>query len=134
MHLHCHLRTCILDYGPLHGFWCFAFERYNGILGSMPNNNRSIEMQLTGRFLKESYSLSAQYPTQFSDHFEPLFLERNMRGSVADMMFTQDTYQEWTLDSSFKIPVHSSRATLTSSQKSNLFVSYILPQMVLIYI
>ena len=46
MHLHCHLRSCIVDYGPLHGFWCYA---YNGILGSMPNNNRSIEIQLTRR-------------------------------------------------------------------------------------
>ncbi len=32
MHMHCHLRECILDVGPLHSFWCFSFERYNGIL------------------------------------------------------------------------------------------------------
>ena len=38
MHMHCHLRSYIKDYGPLHGFWCYSFERYNGILGSMPNN------------------------------------------------------------------------------------------------
>ena len=54
MHIHCHLRSCIEDYGPLHGFWCYSFERYNGILGSMPNNNRSIEMQLVACFLAES--------------------------------------------------------------------------------
>ena len=28
-----------------------AFERYNGILGAMPNNNRFIEIQLMTRFL-----------------------------------------------------------------------------------
>lgn len=28
MHMHCHLKDCILDYGPLHGFWLFSFERY----------------------------------------------------------------------------------------------------------
>ena len=33
MHMHCHLGACVEDYGPLHGFWLFAFERYNGILG-----------------------------------------------------------------------------------------------------
>ncbi len=33
MHLHCHIRSCVEDYGPSHGFWLFAFERYNGILG-----------------------------------------------------------------------------------------------------
>ena len=72
MHLHCHLRSCIVDYGPLHGFWCYAFERYNGILGSMPNNNRSIEIQLAGRFLRESQSISAPHPMEFAEHFEPL--------------------------------------------------------------
>ena len=30
MHLHCHLCECVMDYGPLHSFWCFAYERYNG--------------------------------------------------------------------------------------------------------
>ena len=75
MHLHCHLRSCIIDYGPLHGFWCYAFECYNGVLGSMPNNNRSIEIQLTGRFLKERQSLSATCPTEFAEHFDPFFLE-----------------------------------------------------------
>jgi hypothetical protein len=46
MHLHCHLKECILDLGPIHSFWCFSFERYNGILGNMPTNNRSVELQL----------------------------------------------------------------------------------------
>ena len=46
MHIHCHLRQCVLDYGPFHGFWLYSFERYNGILGAMPNNNRSIEVQI----------------------------------------------------------------------------------------
>ena len=51
MHMHCHLRECVLDYGPLHGFWLYPFERYNGILGAMPNNNRCIEVQIMKRFL-----------------------------------------------------------------------------------
>ena len=46
IHLHCHLKEIILDYGPIHSFWCFSFERYNGILGSIKTNNRSIELQL----------------------------------------------------------------------------------------
>ena len=46
MHLHCHLKEIILDYGPIHTFWCFSFERYNGILGSIQTNNRSIELQI----------------------------------------------------------------------------------------
>ena len=27
MHMVCHLKDLILDYGPVTGFWCFSFER-----------------------------------------------------------------------------------------------------------
>ena len=130
MHLHCHLRACITDYGPLHGFWCYAFERYNGILGSMPNNNRSIEIQLTSRFLKENQSLSAKYPAEFTEHFQPFFQERNTIGSIKEMMFTHNISQEsfshmnWGIDHSCDLPVHCSRTTLTSAQKSYLLQLY----------
>jgi len=33
LHLCLHLVECCLDYGPLYSFWCFSFERMNGILG-----------------------------------------------------------------------------------------------------
>ena len=42
MHLSCHLVDCIRDYGPVYSFWCFLFERYNGILGSYHKNNHNI--------------------------------------------------------------------------------------------
>ena len=129
MHLHCHLRSCIVDYGPLHGFWCYAFERFNGILGSMPNNNRSVEIQLTGRFLRESQSLCAQYPSEFAEHFKPLFLEKNSLGSVAEM---NEACEErtaaqncWIFDSSAtSLPTHCCRGTLTASQKQYLCQLY----------
>ena len=59
MHLHLHLKQCFLDFGPPHAFWCFAFERYNGILGSYHTNNRSIECQFMKKFLTNQamYSL-----------------------------------------------------------------------------
>ena len=31
MHLHCHLKECVIDCGPVHAFWFFIFERFNGI-------------------------------------------------------------------------------------------------------
>ena len=40
MHLHLHLAECIVDYGPVYAFWCFAFERMNGVLGSYHTNNQ----------------------------------------------------------------------------------------------
>ena len=50
MHLHCHLKEIITDHGPIHSFWCFSFERYNGIMGSVFTNKRSLELQLMRKF------------------------------------------------------------------------------------
>jgi Transposase family tnp2 len=33
IHLSLHITDCCRDYGPLHSFWCYSFERMNGILG-----------------------------------------------------------------------------------------------------
>ena len=50
MHLHMHLKDCLLDYGPPYAFWCYPFERYNGILGQYHTNRRAIESQLMKKF------------------------------------------------------------------------------------
>ena len=72
MHMHCHLRECIFAYGPLHGFWLFAFERYNGLLGEFPHNNRSIEQQLINRFIRDNSSLQVSLPDEFKEELGPL--------------------------------------------------------------
>lgn len=51
LHLHLHLKECLLDYGPAHAFWCFSFERYNGLLGSYHTNNKAIEDQIVRKFV-----------------------------------------------------------------------------------
>src|ERR1700722_19290004 len=33
LHLCLHIVDCCKNYGPLYSFWCFSFERINGILG-----------------------------------------------------------------------------------------------------
>ena len=55
MHLHGHVT---LDYGPVQEYWCFSFERYNGILAKQPTNNRAIEPQLLQQFLLDNFSSS----------------------------------------------------------------------------
>lgn len=126
MHLHCHLLECILDYGPLHSFWCFAFERYNGILGSMPNNNRCIESQLMKRFLRETQSLATSIPEdEFSEQLTPLFPKTKHTGSIADTMLAatveeSDSLGVWTLDSlgsSINLPKFSSCCVLDHRQQ-----------------
>ena len=132
MHLHYHLRSCIVDYGPFHGFWCYAFESFNGILGAMPHNNRSIEIQLTNRFLQESQYMSASYPIKFSEYFKPLLSPRPSTGSVADTLFAQDVMSDtdqiinWTMDSPnilINVPLHCSRAPLLQEKRVTCFSS-----------
>lgn len=47
MHLSCHLVDCIEDYGPVYSFWCFSFERYNGVLGSYHKGSQNIGNGIT---------------------------------------------------------------------------------------
>ncbi len=62
MHLHVHLKQIFEDYGPAHSFWCFSFERYNGILGSYHTNKKSVEIQLMKKFCTEQKVHSLPIP------------------------------------------------------------------------
>ena len=35
IHLSLHITECCRDYGPLYSFWCYSFERMNGVLGKI---------------------------------------------------------------------------------------------------
>ncbi|POG62138.1 hypothetical protein GLOIN_2v1883106, partial [Rhizophagus irregularis DAOM 181602=DAOM 197198] len=54
LHLSLHLSECCHDFSPLYAFWCFSFERMNGILGSLPNSNRKIEPELMHRLMNDN--------------------------------------------------------------------------------
>ena len=94
MHLHGHIKDILLDYGPVQEFWCFSFERFNGILGKQPSNNRLIEPQLLKQFLFNGVSESYDFPTEFSDDFAHLKLDTMHRsrvsGSTLETLFTLD--------------------------------------------
>lgn len=123
-----------MDYGPLHSFWCFAFERYNGMLGSMPNNIRSIESQLMKRFLSENQSLSLSFPTEYSEDFLPTFPSLSSTGSLAQTLSSdmpaldvEEQNQEWALDSissSVQLPKYSSRCALNEDEQESLLCLY----------
>ena len=88
MHMHGHVKDTVLDYGPIHEFWCYSFERFNGILGSQPSNNRAIEPQLLKQFLLDNASSCFDFPDEFNDDFCSLDLNNSkksaLRGSVLD--------------------------------------------------
>jgi hypothetical protein len=50
MHLHAHLRECVEYVGPVYSFWCFSFERYNGLLESFKKNWHAPELQIMEKF------------------------------------------------------------------------------------
>ena len=122
MHMHCHLRSCVLDFGPLHGFWLYAFERYNGLLGTMPHNNHSIEVQIMNRFLKDKEVFRAELPLDFSDDFLPLFPKQiHATGSLSETLNYKDFFPSaaWTIDSdglNVTLPPHYTRRVLNETE------------------
>lgn len=42
-HLALHLTQCLKEFGPVHAWWTFPFERYNGIIGNLKTNSRTGE-------------------------------------------------------------------------------------------
>lgn len=82
MHFSCHLSSCVLDFGPIHSFWLFSFERYNGILGRIPNNNRSIEIQMMNRFQSDIQAMSIPTPALYRDQLHPLIPHHEVEPAV----------------------------------------------------
>ena len=84
MHLHLHLQDSFLNYGPVHGFWAFPFERYNGILGSYQTNNKNIEEQLMKKFITYQIIKQLSFKDEFFNIEECEALDFETRGSVQE--------------------------------------------------
>ncbi|OJT09667.1 hypothetical protein TRAPUB_13853 [Trametes pubescens] len=46
-HLSLHLKECLDNFGPVHAWWAFPFERFNGLLQKLNTNSKSNSMPLT---------------------------------------------------------------------------------------
>ncbi|RDX44049.1 hypothetical protein OH76DRAFT_1299183, partial [Lentinus brumalis] len=46
-HLSLHLASCLMLFGPVHGWWGYPFEHYNGIIQRLNTNNKIDEIPLT---------------------------------------------------------------------------------------
>lgn len=139
MHLHCHIKQSLFDYGPIHNFWLFSYERYNGILESIPSNNRSIEIQLMKKFYKEftlfssSRFLPDEYQSDFgalmATHLQPTLkgsLHVTIHGKYADLMDPR-LVQDWSLQASSSqvvLPKSYVRSVLCESMQSQLQQTY----------
>lgn len=69
MHLHLRLKETLQDFGPAHATWCFSFERFNGILSSMPTNRKCAKIQFLCTFLRKKVLLS-QTTTILEEDFQ----------------------------------------------------------------
>lgn len=85
MHLHSHLINCVVDYGPVHNFWLFSFERFNGVLGDFKTNQRAVEIQLMRKFLRDQDIRDLPFPSLFKEKLGPVFSQ--MKTSVVDPVY-----------------------------------------------
>ena len=112
MHMSCHLRECILDYGPINHFWLFAFERFNGILGQLPTNNRSVEVQMMKRFLYDTEVMRIPIPSEFREDFENLLsFHRGPVGTLGTDLCTTSIPED-----DISLPHSFTRSVLDSSE------------------
>ena len=132
MHLHGNLKECLLDYGPFHSFWCFSFERFNGILGSYHTNNRSIEIQLMRKFLMQTKVKDFSYPEKYQDSFMEFFdtyhipyrerLVPQLNGQV--ILGKQHALRNIPLAPSFRFALLEMCATIPSLATTSLYPSF----------
>ena len=73
IHLHCQLKECVDNYGPVYGCWCFAFERFNGILGSTIRNNRTVKVQLMQKHVPSQFAWNVGLPEEIRENFALFF-------------------------------------------------------------
>lgn len=69
MHMSLHLKDCLLDFGPFPAFWCFAFERFNGILEGISKSWVSPEKQMFLKFSEVQRLQSFSDSLQKGDNF-----------------------------------------------------------------
>ena len=82
MHMHLHLKDRCLDYRSVYGFWCFAYEHYNGILGAYQTNKKFIESQLMKQFLSLQIINSLKIHLDFKEFDELLHINNQEKGSL----------------------------------------------------
>ncbi|RHZ87212.1 hypothetical protein Glove_39g6 [Diversispora epigaea] len=84
LHLSLYLSACSHDFGPLYAFWCFSFERMNGILGSLPNSHQQIEPELMRRLINDNRINEMIYTENNTKDLEILNTRQSV-GSLSEM-------------------------------------------------
>jgi len=124
LHLCLHLKQCLLDYGPVHGFWCFSFERCNGCLSNFHTNNKDkVEVQLMRKFLRMQNTSFLEIPDEAKDLFELLNTEES--GSIKETV--TDPYAILNLQSLARNDIHNSTSNDYSYDPSQMQIKLLSP-------
>lgn len=101
IHLHQHLKDCILDYGPAYRFWLFRFERFNGMLGNYHTNQKAIEISIMRRFLDDATIFMSVHTdsivAEHHDIFSQLFTSLN-RGTADHLIDDNNLLNQENID------------------------------------
>ena len=93
----------MVDYGPSHAFWCFPFERYNGLLGSYITNMKAVEVQFMRKFTTSQSvkalsiiifadpQLSSLLPTTHSQNVTALTVTKTICSDELDQLYNART-------------------------------------------
>ncbi len=92
-HLALHLHRCLELFGPVHGWWSYPFERYNGLLQRLNTNHKPREYLLTVTRCLSADSTAGEMPMTFMRYFY-------MGSRLRHIMDTVDwpevpVYQQW---------------------------------------
>jgi len=126
MHLHLHLKDCLLDFGSVYTFWCFSFERFNGIMGSYHINNQDIGPQMMRKFL--SGAQVSCLPHLQTDQLQYLKLEnpittKNMHWSILNTLRSSIIFSSNFLRTPIPLyPLRMGRNYVTISEASFLSI------------
>ena len=69
LHLHGHLKECILDFGPVYTFWLFSCERLDEVLGSYHTYCHDISLQLMRRYTSSQEFAVQNWPEEYKGTF-----------------------------------------------------------------
>lgn len=134
MHMNLHIQESVLNYGPVYAFWCFPFERFNGILGTFQGNWNSPELQMLRKFLTYQSLLLSSIPSTLPEELSEFF--QLQLGKYGEISISEGSVEESHVDAlslseytrSVACPVHLVDATEKEQQtvsKSSEFFNHI---------
>lgn len=139
-HMVLHAPQMLRDFGPASGYWCFPFERYNGVLETVSNSGRTVEQQFIHSFQNDctDTELTTLFPSGLRAEDVPssltnLFHEkRSDENALTSQLYNEsansfysssDNLQQAIIQVEAEDAVHNWPVLMHSPQKKNVQVT-----------